>query len=199
MLHRQDHGYGEARTAPERGITGIRVLESGSEIDWGQHKKTIRGKTVGGKKMGGKKIGGIKVLNARITPSCHQLHTASPPATTSAVTSGGGSNATPETAYRAQFARMESENVLASVEKDGQSCASNHQARAEHVDAELNPQASCHGRTQRTRGGYSAYEALRCVGVKPFPDSRGPHEHDPTPNSSGNAQAQLYATVSEGR
>ena len=98
-----------------------------------------------------------------------------------------------------QFARMESASVFASVDKNGQSCASNysyHGANAEHIHADLDD-ASC--RMQRTRGGYSAYEALRCVGVKPFPDSRGPHEHDPTPNSSGNAQAQLYATVSEGR
>jgi hypothetical protein len=66
-------------------------------------------------------------------------------------------------------------------------------------DEACGPPVDDEARNQRIKFGYSAYEALRCVGVKPFPDSRGPHEHDPTPNSSGNAQAQLYATVSEGR
>ena len=41
-----------------------------------------------------------------------------------------------------------------------------------------------------------AYDPLAYVGVCPYPDSRGPLEHDPTPQAKyGREQAQLYSTV----
>jgi hypothetical protein len=41
-----------------------------------------------------------------------------------------------------------------------------------------------------------AYDPLAYVGVCPYPDSRGPFEHDPTPQAKfGREQAQLYSTV----
>ena len=41
-----------------------------------------------------------------------------------------------------------------------------------------------------------AYDPLAYVGVCPYPDSRGPVEHDPTPQAKyGREQAQLYSTV----
>ena len=41
-----------------------------------------------------------------------------------------------------------------------------------------------------------AYDPLAYVGVCPYPDSRGPLEHDPTPQAkNGREQAQLYSTV----
>jgi len=40
-----------------------------------------------------------------------------------------------------------------------------------------------------------AYDPLRYAGVYPYPNSRGPPDLDPTPNSSGGKQAQLYSTV----
>ena len=38
-----------------------------------------------------------------------------------------------------------------------------------------------------------AYDPLRYTGVRPYPDSRGPLESDPTPDTSGRDQCQLYA------
>ena len=41
-----------------------------------------------------------------------------------------------------------------------------------------------------------AYDPLGYVGVCPYPDSRGPLEHDPTPQAKyGREQAQLYSMV----
>ena len=40
-----------------------------------------------------------------------------------------------------------------------------------------------------------AYDPLRYTGVRPYPDSRGPPEFDPTPDTSGRDQCQLYATA----
>jgi hypothetical protein len=40
-----------------------------------------------------------------------------------------------------------------------------------------------------------AYDPLRYTGVRPYPDSRGPLESDPTPDTSGRDQCQLYATA----
>ena len=38
-----------------------------------------------------------------------------------------------------------------------------------------------------------AYDPLRYTGVRPYPDSRGPPEFDPTPDTNGRDQCQLYA------
>jgi len=40
-----------------------------------------------------------------------------------------------------------------------------------------------------------AYDPLRYTGVRPYPDSRGPPEFDPTPDIHGRDQCQLYATA----
>jgi hypothetical protein len=40
-----------------------------------------------------------------------------------------------------------------------------------------------------------AYDPLRYVGVYPYPDSRGPPEDDPTPDTFGRSQVQLYSTA----
>ncbi len=40
-----------------------------------------------------------------------------------------------------------------------------------------------------------AYDPLRYTGVRPYPDSRGPLEFDPTPKMFGTQQIQLYATA----
>ena len=40
-----------------------------------------------------------------------------------------------------------------------------------------------------------AYDPLRYTGVRPYPDSRGPLEFDPTPRMFGTQQIQLYATA----
>ena len=66
------------------------------------------------------------------------------------------------------------------------------------VDDKFNIRAEPAGsrpRPFRPSSSNHAYDPLRYTGVRPYPDSRGPPEFDPTPDTSGRDQCQLYATA----
>ena len=65
------------------------------------------------------------------------------------------------------------------------------------VDDKFNIRAQPAGsnpRPARRSSSNYAYDPLRYTGVHPYPDSRGPPSFDPTPDTSGCDQCQLYAT-----